>query len=187
MPDGDHPDGDRVGVRLERLASVQTAGSILMMAFIAFLVFWNLPAGKPSQDLSPMVSPVVRALGMEQYWQVFAPSPREQTVKLSAHISFADGRTKVVAPPHNGIFVSPYRNYRWQKLVEHLCFDSNQDLLASVSAWFARQEGPGVRTVALACATQWVEPPGTTGPQPPWQVQYPYTLTVSSSSAVVRP
>jgi hypothetical protein len=178
MPDGDRCDGGRIGVRLERLAVVQTAGSFLMMAFIAFLVLWNLPAGRPRQDLSPVVNPVVQALGMEQYWQLFAPNPRGQTLELSAVISFADGRTTVVTPPHNGIFISPYRNYRWQKLAENLCFGSNKGLLESASMWFARQEGPGVRTVALTCTTQWVEPPGSTGPRPLPQVRYPYTLVV---------
>jgi hypothetical protein len=178
MPDGDHRDGGRIGVRLERLAVVQTVGSILMMAFIAFLVLWNLPAGRPRQDLSPVVNPVVQALGMEQYWQLFAPDPRHQTLELAAIISFADGRTKVVAPPHNGLFVSPYRNYRWQKLVENLCFDSNEGLLKSAAWWLARQAGPGVRTVALTCTTQLVEPPGSTGPRPLPQVRYPYLLVV---------
>jgi hypothetical protein len=178
MPDGDRCDGGRIGVRLERLASVQTAGSILMMAFIAFLVLWNLPAGRPRQDLGPVVNPAVQALGMEQDWQLFAPSPRDQTLKLRAVISFSDGRTKVVAPPHNGILVSPYRNYRWQKLVEHLCFDGNKSLLESASLWFARQEGPGVRMVTLICTTQGAEPPGSTGPRPVPQVQYLYTLVV---------
>src|SRR5215470_12400723 len=98
MPDGDHRAGGRIGVRLERLAAVQTAGSILMMAFIVVLVLWNLPAGRPRQDLSPVVNPVVQALGMEQYWQLFAPDPRHQTLELAAAITFADGRTKVVAP-----------------------------------------------------------------------------------------
>jgi hypothetical protein len=157
---------------------VQTAGSILMMAFIALLVLWNLPAGRPRQDLSPVVNPVVQALGMEQYWQLFAPNPRNETLALSAAISFADGRTEVVRPPHNGIFVSPYRNYRWQKLVENLCLDNNKVLLESASLWFARQAGPGVRMVELTCTTQWAEPPGSTAAQPPPQVQYPYTLIV---------
>jgi hypothetical protein len=179
MPDGDRRDGGRIGVRLERLPMVQTAGSILMMAFIAFLVLWNLPVGRPRQDLSPVVNPVVQALGMEQYWQLFAPEPRHQTLELAAVISFAGGRTKVVAPPHNGIFLSPYRNYRWQKLVENLCFDGNKGLLESASLWFARQAGPGVRTVVLTCTTQLAEPPGSTGPLPLPQVQYVYTLRVT--------
>ena len=178
MPDGNHCGGGRIGVRLERLAVVQTAGSFLMIAFIAFLVLWNLPAGRPRQDLSPVVNPVVQALGMEQYWQLFAPNPRDQTLELGAIISFADGRTKVVAPPHNGIFLSPYRNYRWQKLVENLCFGTDKVLLESASLWFAHQEGPGVRTVALTCTTQSVQPPGSTGPRPLPQVQDRYFLVV---------
>jgi hypothetical protein len=109
---------------------------------------------------------------------VFAPNPRDQTLELSAVIAFADGRTTVVAPPHNGIFVSPYRNYRWQKLVENLCFGRNKGLLVSAASWFARQQGPGVRTVTLSCTTQWAEPPGSTGPRPLPQVQYPYILVV---------
>jgi hypothetical protein len=125
-----------------------------------------------------MVNPVVQALGMEQYWQLFAPSPRHQTLELRAVISFADGRTTVVVPPHNGVFVSPYWNYRWQKLVENLCFDNNKGLLESASLWFARQAGPGVRMVALTCTTQLAELPGSTGQPPLPQVQYQYTLVI---------
>jgi hypothetical protein len=71
-------------VRIERLPAVQIAGSLLMIAFIAFLVLWNLPAGQPRQDLSPVVNPVVQALGMEQNWELFAPNPRAEGLQLVA-------------------------------------------------------------------------------------------------------
>lgn len=180
MPDGNQCDSGRIGVRLERLAPVQTAGSLLMMAFIAFLLLWNLPAGAPSQDLSPVVSPVIYALGMEQYWQLFAPDPRHSTLELRARISFADKRVKVVALPHYGTLFDSYRSYRWHELEPEICFNDDKGLREAASLWLARQEGPGVRTVALKCADQLVEPPGSTGPPPAPKVWYPYTLVVRS-------
>ena len=180
MPDGNQCDGGRIGVRLERLAPVQIAGSMLMVAFIAFLVLWNLPDGQPSQDVSPVVSPVVYALGMEQYWQLFAPDPADQSLELHARISFADKRIKLVPLPHFGILFGPYRSYRWEKLETNVCYNEDKGLLEAASWWFARQEGPEVRTVALKCAAQPVEPPGSTGRPPAPQVWYPYTLAVSS-------
>jgi hypothetical protein len=74
--------------------------------------------------------------------------------------------------------LSPYRNYRWGKLVEHVCLDDNQPLIDATALWFARQAGPGVRTVGLSCVTQQVEPPGSTALPPVPQTHYLYTVVV---------
>src|SRR5690348_18331289 len=97
-----------------------------MVAVLGCVVLWNLPAGRPRQATRPLAERVVLGLGLEQDWALFAPTPRAYSVGVYATLTYADGRVQTWVPPHNGLLVTPYRNYRWQKYDERLRADEDR-------------------------------------------------------------
>ena len=138
----------------------------LMAVVVGCLVLWNLPAGPPHDAVRPTVGPVVQALGLEQDWALFAPDPRGFSVGVYATVTFRDGRTQRWVPPHNGLLLTPYRTYRWQKYVERLRADDYAALWDPTARWVARQAGSGVVRVVLTRTFQDAQVPGSAGPRP---------------------
>jgi hypothetical protein len=140
-------------VRLSKRIESNTGGQVVLTLLMAVLVLctvgWNLPAGRPHDRARHVAGPVVQALGLEQDWALFAPDPRSFGVSVYATLTYEDGHTRRWDPPHNGLLVTPYRNYRWQKYVERLRADDYMGLWEPTSAWLARELGPGVVTVVL--------------------------------------
>jgi hypothetical protein len=151
MPHPAQVDNARVrwGERLERSAAGQAALSALMLAVLAAIVMWNLPAGRPHDRAVQVAGPAVQALGLEQDWALFAPDPRAFSVGVFADITYRDGHVKRWEPPHNGLLLSPYRTYRWQKYVERLRADDNSQLWEPTARWIARDAGGEVVQVKL--------------------------------------
>ena len=123
--------------------------SLLMLVVVTCLVLWNLPAGKPHDLVRPVVGPAIQAVGLEQDWALFAPDPRSFGVGVYATVTHRDGRLQTWTPPHNGLLVTPYRTYRWQKYVERLRADDYANLWEPTARWVARQAGRGVTKVVL--------------------------------------
>jgi hypothetical protein len=115
---------------------------------------------------------------MEQYWQLFAPNPRNYSLGLYATVTFADGRVERFTPPHNGLVFGPYRNYRWQKYVERATSNAYEYLWEPTARWFARQAGGHVIKVVLTRTYQYVTVPGDSGPRPPQRHYSFYTLAL---------
>jgi hypothetical protein len=155
----------RRGERLERSAVGQAVLSAVMVAVIATVVLWNLPAGRPHDRAREVVGPVAQAVGLEQDWALFAPDPRSFSVGVYADITFRDGTTRRWEPPHNGLLLSPYRTYRWQKYVERLRADDNAALWEPTARWIARDAGGDVTRVQLTRTFRDVLKPGDSGPR----------------------
>ncbi|MCW2543249.1 MAG: hypothetical protein JWM40_801 [Frankiales bacterium] len=166
----------RWGERLERSAAGQALLSVLMLAVIAAVLLWNLPAGRPHDKVLPVVRPVVQAVGLEQDWALFAPDPRGFSVGVYADITFRDGTTKRWEPPHNGLLLAPYRTYRWQKYVERLRADDNAALWEPTARWIARQAGGDVVKVVLTRTFRDAAAPGDSRNRPATGTYAFYTL-----------
>jgi hypothetical protein len=156
----------RWGVRLEQHPAGQAVLGVLMAGLVTCLALWNLPAGRPHDAVRPTAGTVVQALGLEQDWALFAPDPRGFSVGVYATVTYRDGHTRRWVPPHNGVLVTPYRTYRWQKYVERLRGDDFAGLWEPTARWVARQAGPGVVKVVLTRTFRDTEPPGSSGPRP---------------------
>lgn len=156
----------RWGERVEQHPVGQAVLGVAMAVVVACLVLWNLPAGRPHDAVRPVVGPVVQALGLEQDWALFAPDPRGFSVGVYATVTFQDGHVERWVPPHNGLLLTPYRTYRWQKYVERLRGDDYSGLWEPTARWVARQAGPGVTRVVLTRTFQDTRTPGDTGPPP---------------------
>jgi hypothetical protein len=156
----------RWGERLEQNPLVQGLLTGVMLVVVGLLLLWNLPNGKPKQATRPTVGTVVQALGLEQDWALFAPDPRAYSVAVVATITHRDGRVETWVPPHNGLLLSPYRNYRWQKYVERLRADDYSGLWEPTARWIAREHGSDVTKVVLTRTFQEAKVPGSKEPRP---------------------
>ena len=153
----------RWGERFEQNPAVQGVLTVVMAVLVGGLVLWNLPAGRPRDATRPTAGALVQALGLEQDWALFAPNPRSYSVGVHATLTYRDGHTAVWVPPHNGLLLSPYRTYRWQKYVERLRADDYSHLWEPTARWLAREHGPGVTKVVLTRTFQEAKAPGSTG------------------------
>ncbi len=154
------------GQRFEQSAVGQVLLACFMVVVIACVALWNLPAGRPHDAVRPVIAPVVQGLGLEQDWALFAPDPRRFAVGVRATVTHADGRTEFWVPPHNGLLLSPYRTYRWQKYVERLRADDYAGLWEPTARWVARQAGSDVTKVVLTRTFRDAATPGSGTPRP---------------------
>ena len=148
------------GQRLESSAAGQAFLSLVMVVLIAGVVLWNLPAGRAHDAAHPVAGVVLQSLGLEQDWALFAPEPRAFGVGVVARVTHRDGRVETWVPPHNGRFVTPYRNYRWQKYVERLRADDYAAMWEPTARWIAQQAGKDVVKVVLTRSFRDVAVPG---------------------------
>jgi hypothetical protein len=156
----------RWGQRFETSTAGQAVLSALMLVLIAGVLLWNLPPGPPRDAVRPTAGTVLQAVGLEQDWALFAPDPRGFGVGVYATVTHRDGRVATWRPPHNGLLVTPYRTYRWQKYVERLRADDYAGLWAPTARWVATQAGPDVTRVVLTRTFRDVAVPGAGAPRP---------------------
>jgi len=157
----------RWGLRFEQNPYVQGVLTVVLVVVMGAVLLWNLPPGPPREQLRPAVGPLMHSLGLEQDWALFAPDPRSFTVGVYATLTFADGHTERWVPPHNGLFLAPYRTYRWQKYVERVRADDYSGLWEPTARWVARQAIGEVTKVVLTRTFREAKVPGAEGPRPP--------------------
>ena len=138
-----------MGERFEASLAGRVLLTVLTAGLAAAVLGWNMPQGRPRDAIRPAAAHVLYPIGLDQDWALFAPDPRAFSVGVYARITYADGRTRIKVPPHNGHFLLPYRSYRWQKYVERLRADDYQSLWEPTARWIAREAGPGVQKVVL--------------------------------------
>ena len=155
-----------MGERFERSTAGRVLLTVVMVVLAVAVLIWNLPAGRPREELRPAAARVLLPLGLDQDWALFAPDPRGFSVGVYARLRYADGRERIVTPPHNGKVLSPYRTYRWQKYVERLRADDYQSLWEPTARWLADEHGPGVTQVVLVRTFRDAAVPGVTGDRP---------------------
>jgi hypothetical protein len=145
---------------------VQGILTVVMAAVVGSLLLWNLPAGRARDSARPTAGAFVQVVGLEQDWALFAPNPRSYSVGVYATITHRDGRVETWVPPHNGLLLSPYRTYRWQKYVERLRGDDYSNIWEPSARWIAREHGDDVTKVVLTRTFQDAQVPGTKGGRP---------------------
>jgi hypothetical protein len=150
-----------LGQRLESGTAGRVALTLVMAGLAVAVLLWNLPAGRPRDEVRPAAAHVLFPIGLDQDWALFAPDPRSFSVGAFARITYADGRVRTWAPPHNGHLIAPYRTYRWQKYVERLRADEYANLWEPTAKWIARDAGPGVTKVVLVRTFQDAVTPGS--------------------------
>lgn len=158
-----------MGTRFEQSALGQVLLTAVMAVLVVCVALWNLPPGRPRDELRPTVGRVLLPLGLDQDWALFAPDPRGFSVGFSARVTLADGTERTWSPPVEGRVLAPYRSYRWQKFDERVRADDFAGLWEPTARWVARQVAEDtdgeVRRVVLVRTFRDALRPGTLGPR----------------------
>ncbi len=129
----------------------QTLVAVVVFVMSIWIVGPNMPAS-PARDTVDIVwSPAVNA-GLDQFWSVFSPNPRSQSIRVVAVLEYDDGTVAEWTVPEFDPVIGPLRSYRWRKWQERVRLDSNQRYWESSAAWIAennRLEGQVANTVRL--------------------------------------
>lgn len=164
---GDGPtDTASVPHRTEITVVTQWALSVILIFFLAAVVIWNFPESGLRRSIIPVVTPVMKATGLNQSWAVFAPDPPRFSLEIVARIEYADGTSALWRPPKGGVFVGHYRTYRWRKWADLARQDANRDLWEPTARWVAGRFDHEDRTpTEVHLVRRWRElpPPGSNG------------------------
>jgi hypothetical protein len=168
--------------RFEESSPGQVFLSILFIAVIIGVFAWNLPPSRLATATSNTARPFIRAAGLDQNWELFAPVPRESSIDLRADVTLGDGQVRSWHPPKQGLFFEPYRSYRWWKWADYIRKDSYSNYWYQFSLWvahmFAREHPSSITLVRLWRNST---PPGTSHVDS-WHSYAFYTLQLSGTS-----
>jgi len=147
---------------------------VFLVVTLAAVCVTNLPESKLRREAMKPAGPFLRATGLDQDWRVFAPDPRQASLRLEARVRFDDGSVETWRPPGGGDLVGAYWDYRWRKWIENTIQDANRDVLWRPAAAFAADElaGPGQVPVRVTLIRRWqdLRAPGAPGPDAhPWK------------------
>jgi hypothetical protein len=174
----------------ERLESSRW-GRLLISAFLVVTLIavavTNLPESRLRREGMRVARPYLDATGLDQNWRVFAPDPRQASLRLEARVSYADGTVAIWRPPSGGALVGAYWDYRWRKWLENAVQDANRKVLwRPVALYVAREmrrSDRAIRRVTLIRGWQDLRPPGSPGPDArPWKSYAFYTLAVGRTA-----
>jgi hypothetical protein len=134
---------------------------------LAAVCVTNLPESKLRREAMKPAGAFLRATGLDQDWRVFAPDPRQASLRIEARVHFDDGSVATWRPPAGGDLAGAYWDYRWRKWLENTIQDANRDVLWKPAAAFAVDElGRAGRTaVRVTLIRRWqdLRAPGTPG------------------------
>jgi hypothetical protein len=159
-------------LRLQERLESRPAGRLLLSVFLvvtlAAICVTNLPESHLRREALEAAGPYLNATGLDQNWRVFAPDPRQTSLRIEARVSYEDGSMRTWRPPAGGDLVGAYWDYRWRKWLENATQDANREVLWEPAAMFAVDElsraGSAPREVTLIRRWQDLLPPGTPGP-----------------------
>ena len=156
------------------------AGRILISAAIVTVLLaevgTHLPSGSAvSQEVSRGASWLSRAIGTDQQWGVFAPDPRQTSLRIEARVTFEDGSTAVWDLPEGPRLGANLRYYRWRKWLERVRDDNQRGLWEPTARWIASEFADGPSPVAKVELVRLFHPNVVSGPQPGYEEFTYYT------------
>ena len=173
----------RLQERIESSAAGQIALSLFIAVTLAAVIVTNLPESLLRRNLSKVADPYLKATGLDQNWRIFAPHPRQTSLRLEARVRYEDGSVVAWQLPAGGDLVGAYWDYRWAKWIENVTQDANRRVLWRPAAEFVAaelsDEGRTPQSVTLVRRWQDLRPPGADGPdRARWRSYAFYTLTL---------
>ncbi len=173
----------RLQERIESSAAGQIALSLFIVVTLAAVIVTNLPESLLRRNLSKVADPYLEATGLDQNWRIFAPHPRQTSLRLEARVRYEDGSVVAWQLPAGGDVVGAYWDYRWRKWLENVTVDPEREALWRPAAMFAARQvrGPDRMpdSVTLVVSSQELRPPGAPGPdRGAWRSEAFYTLSL---------
>lgn len=153
--------------------------SILVFAFAAGMIVYNIPDGPVREDIRDGLAAPVNMFGMNQGWEVFAPNPPRTHVVMTARITFDDGSETTFGFPEGEPILGAYREYRWRKWERRLRLSKNSGFRAATTDWIAGTHSDDQRTVTevVLVETQARTPDIGKDPTLDWATQDVYVRT----------
>jgi hypothetical protein len=159
-----------MGTRVEASPTGRALISVGVGCAVVAMVVLGMPDSQLRSYLMTPVAPVVRAVGLDQDWAVFAP-PRQISLQVEGRLEYADGTVSVERFPRaSGI--GAYSDYRWRKYEERLRLDVNQRLWARYAQFLVdRANAEGRSPVRVSLVRRWAQtrPPGPGPERDPWR------------------
>jgi hypothetical protein len=169
--------------RIESSAAGRLAISAFLVVTLICVCITNLPDSLLRREVSTVTQPYLEATGLDQNWRVFAPNPRQTSLRMQARVTYQDGSEAIWRPPSGGDLVGAYWDYRWRKWLENVTQDAHRDVLWEPAARFVademRRSGRVPRRVTLIRQWQDLRRPGAPRPgEHPWKSYAFYTLRI---------
>lgn len=155
-------------------------GRLAIGATIALLILATFGTHLPTSVLADTVSKrsgeIVRILGSEQSWGVFAPDPRSTSLGIEGRVTFADGSTAVWNLPDGSRVIGNLRYYRWRKWVERVRSDQYPNTWEPTARWIATQFDDRDSPVVKVELVRFFRENSILDPQPPFEEYTYFTL-----------
>jgi hypothetical protein len=181
-PGGTGPETDPQS-RLEGTPRGRALLSAVVVVLLGTVLVVTMPDSITRNALLKAAAPVANAVGLDQGWAVFAPSPRKSTTYLQARVTDRDGSTSVYPVPFSD-GLAEYWDYRWQRYADTLLNGpDNTGRWAPYAQWIAardRAAGHSPRTVTLVNVSAVSLPPDAPAPRTPWNDHPFFTTEVGS-------
>lgn len=170
-----------VSLRLERSPVAQVFISLGIVILLLAEVGSHLPAGsRLQQEVGADANHLVRFLGTEQQWGVFAPDPRQTSLRLEGRVTFEDGSTAVWTLPEGPRIGANLRFYRWRKWLERVRADEYRGIWEPTARWIASEYDGGPVPVASVSLVRMFHPNTVNGPVEPYEEFTYYTYVVDA-------
>ena len=79
--------------------------SLFIVVTLVAVVVTNLPESLLRRRSRRSTDPYLKATGLDQSWRIFAPNPRQISLRLEARVRYDDGSVVVWQPPAGGDLV----------------------------------------------------------------------------------
>ena len=167
--------------RAERSPVFQVLISTAIVLVLLTEVVTHLPARSAvSRLVAPEANHLIRMIGTEQQWGVFAPDPRQTSLRIEGRVTFEDGSTAVWELPDGPRVGANLRFYRWRKWLERVRSDDFQGLWDPTARWIATLYDDRPSPVAKVELVRLFHPNRITGPQPPYEEFTYHTYVVGA-------
>ena len=171
-PGADEP----LAARLERSGWGRVVLSTLVVVVLLTEIGTHLPESAIERSVGATSNQIVRILGVEQAWGVFAPDPRRIRIDVEARVTFADGSTTTWTVPEGARIGENLRFYRWRKWLERIRADSFSGLWRPTAEWVASLYDDAPSPVVRVKLVRYFRENRVSGEQPPWQAFTYHTL-----------
>jgi hypothetical protein len=179
------PAGPRsLQARFERTVFGRVLISIFLLVTLVTLVTANLPASRLQDLLLSADHPYLYGVALDQSWEVFAPDPRRETIKVTAQVTFADGSQATWRVPTRNPVVGEYTDYRWLKWAEYVISPAYSQLWQPIAVYVARTLAtPTRRPQKVTLTNTWhaIDPPGRIPAHPFVHHQTFYTTRITET------
>ncbi len=165
--------------RVERSPAGQLVISIVVVLVLLAEVATHLPTGSAlNRSIGEDANYLIRVMGTEQQWGVFAPNPRQTSLRIEGRVTFEDGSTAVWYLPDGPRIGGNLRFYRWRKWLERVRSDDFRNLWEPTARWIASEFDDRASPVAQVDLVRLFHDNTVVGPQPLYQEFTYYTYVV---------